>query len=202
MCTEVWSVSVITCNQVTGKVWDSYDSTVLCLICCRRMCILLGWNPWCPWAAIEKCIPGVVTGMICFRAFLPAGSYRTLHRRVSFLHIIDQFCIHIVGTGWLRIKAETIMEFLEHIINDCLLVFHGKHPDTEIFCLIFLTELFARQSQKGKCDFVSIDFMIMFCDLNRFIVKQRSICHLNGNFQAILMCQSLLCLENIERLCK
>ena len=43
---------------------------------------------------------------------------------------------------------------------------------------------------------------IMFCDLNRFIVKQRSICHLNGNFQAILMCQSLLCLENIERLCK
>ena len=94
------------------------------------------------------------------------------------------------------------MEFLEHIINDCLLVFHGKHPDTEIFCLIFLTELFARQSQKGKCDFVSIDFMIMFCDLNRFIVKQRSICHLNGNFQAILMCQSLLCLENIERLCK
>lgn len=84
------SVSVITCNQVTGKVWDSYDSTVLCLICCRRMCILLGWNPWCPWAAIEKCIPGVVTGMICFRAFLPAGSYRTLHRRVSFLHIIDR----------------------------------------------------------------------------------------------------------------
>ena len=44
-------------------------------------------------------IVGVVTGMICFRAFLPAGSYRTLHRRVSFLHIIDQFCIHIVGTG-------------------------------------------------------------------------------------------------------
>ena len=94
------------------------------------------------------------------------------------------------------------MEFLEHIINDCLLVFHGKHPNTEIFCLIFLTELFARQSQKGKCDFVSIDFMIMFCDLNRFIVKQRSICHLNGNFQAILMCQSLLCLENIQRFCQ
>ena len=94
------------------------------------------------------------------------------------------------------------MEDKKAIVNDVFEKFHGKHPDTEIFCLIFLTELFARQSQKGKCDFVSIDFMIMFCDLNRFIVKQRSICHLNGNFQAILMCQSLLCLENIERLCK
>ena len=44
--------------------------------------------------------------------------------------------------------------------------------------------------------------MVMLCKLYCLIIEQCSIGHLNRYLQTILMSKSLLCLENIERLCQ
>ena len=96
MCTEIGSVSVIACQKVSGKMRDRNDSAVLRLIGSRCMCVLFGRNPRCPRTAVKQCVPGIVTGMVCFRAFFPTGSNRTFYRRICFLNVICKIRVHII----------------------------------------------------------------------------------------------------------
>ena len=171
MGSKIGSISVIAGKQVSGQMWDRHDTAVLCFICCRCMNVLFAGDPWIPWAAIHQCIPGIITGMVGLWAFLPARRYCALDRRIGFLNIVGQLCIHVIGACRLRIESKNVMEFSKHIINDRLLVFHGKHPDAEILSLIFLPEFLTRQSKQGKCDLISIPFMVFLCDSDRFFIK-------------------------------
>ena len=202
MGSEVGAVSVITCQQISGKVRNGYDAAVLSFICCRCMDVLFAGNPRIPWTAIHKRIPGIIAGMICLGSFLPAGSYRTLYHGIFFFDIVDQFCIHVIGACRFRIKAENITKLSKHVIHDRLLVLHREHPDTEILCLIFFSELLTGQSQKGKGNLITVLFMMLLCNGNCFFIKKTCIGHLNGCFQTILMRRLLLKFENIKRLGK
>ncbi|NDO69629.1 hypothetical protein FMM80_13430 [Schaedlerella arabinosiphila] len=87
--------------------------------------------------------------MVRLRPFLPAGGYRTFDRGIHFFDIVGQIRVHIIRARRFRIKTKNLVEFAEYIVHNPLFVLHGKHPDAEILCLIFLTELLAGQPQKG-----------------------------------------------------
>ena len=182
-------------------MWNCYDSAILFLICCWRMCVLLWWNPWCPWASVKECVPWVVTCVVCLRALLPACCNCTFYHWVFFFYVVCKVCIHIVRACWLRIETESVMEFLENIIYDSFLVLHWEHPDTEILCLILLSKLLTWKSKEWKCYLITVFLVILLCKLYCLIIKKWSICHLDCCFESRLMCKSLLCLEDVEWLC-
>ncbi len=145
---KVGAVAVIAGQQVAGKVGNRHNPAVLCLICRRRMGILLGGNPRRPWASVKQRVPGIVAGVVSLRPLFPAGGYGAFHHGVFFLNIIRQLCIHVIGAGGFRIEAEPLIKLAKHVVHNGLFVFHGKHPNAEILGLIFFPELLAGKSQQ------------------------------------------------------
>ena len=64
------------------------------------------------------------------------------------------------------------MEFLENIIDDCFLVLHREHPDTEILCLVLLAELLTGKSEQRECDLITVLLMVMLCKFHCLIIEQ------------------------------
>ena len=180
MGAKIGTISVITCYQIPGKMGNRHNAAVFRLICRRRMGILFRWNPWRPGTAVHKCIPGIVACMVCLWPFFPAGGHSTFNRRICLLNIMNQLCVHIVRTCGFRIKTKPVIKLFKYIIDDSLFIFHGKHPDTKIFRLIFLTKLLTWKTQQRQADFIPVCFVMLLCYRNRFIIEQAGICHLNG----------------------
>ena len=138
--------------------------------------------------------------MVCLRSLFPAGRNRTFYRRIFFLDVVRQLCVHIIGSCRLRIEAEYIIEFSKHIIHNRFLILHGEHPDAEIFRFIFLTELRTRKAQQRQCYLIAVFFVVFLCDLDRLFIEERCICHLDRRLKSVLMRSLLLKSENIKRL--
>ena len=137
--------------------------------------------------------------MVRFRAFFPACGDGTFYGWILLLYVVDELGIHIVGSGGFRIKSECIVELSEDIIHDGFLIFHGEHPDAEILGLIFFTELFTGKSEERERDLVTVFFVIFLRNSYRFLVEERSVCHLNRDLETVLMGQSLLCFKDVQR---
>ena len=127
---------------------NRYNAGILRLVRRRRMGVLLTGNPGRPGTAVHKRIPGIITGMVSLRPFFPACGHGALHHGVFLLDIIYQISIHVIRTRRLGIKSEPVTEFAKHIVHNGLFILHGKHPDTKIFGLIFLTKFLAGKTQK------------------------------------------------------
>ncbi len=181
---------------------DSYNAAVLLLISGRSVGVLFRRDPGRPGTAVKERVPGVVTGVVGLRSFFPAGGNGAFYGRIGLFDIIGQICIHIVRTCGLWIEPENIVEFSEHVVYDPLLILHRKHPDTEIFGLVFFSKFLAGKPQKRKGDFVPVDFVIIPCDCHSFFVKESGIGHVNRDFESVFMGKPLLGLEDIERFCQ
>ncbi len=140
--------------------------------------------------------------MICFWSFFPTGCNRTFYHRIFFFDIVYQIGIHVIRTCRFRIKAETVMEFSKYVVYDGFLIFHRKHPNAEILGFIFFTEFITRQAKQRQCDLITVFLMVSLCKLYRFIIEQRSVCHLNSSFQSVLVRNGLLCLKNVQGFCQ
>ena len=195
---EVGTVAVKAGQQVPGKMRNGHDTAVLGRIGRRRMAVLFGGNPRIPRAAVKQRVPGIVAGMVGLGPFLPAGGHRTLHHGIGFLDEVDQVGIQIIAAGGFRIEAELFVELLKHIGDNGLLVLHRKHPDAEVLGLVLVPELLAGQAQQRERNLIAILGMVLLGQGHRLVVEEAGVGHLDRGFDAVLMGNGLLGLEDIQ----
>ena len=156
------------------------------------MGIDLGRDPRVPRAAVEEGVPGVIAGMVGFRAFFPASRDRAFYGRIFFLDVVDGIGIEEVGSCGFGVETEFLVEHREDVIDDRALILFGEHPDAEVLRFVFVLELLAREAEEREGDLVAIFLVVLLRGLHDQIVEKRRIGDVNGGFETILVRAFLL----------